>query len=49
MKEVGLVIIPLIVACSTFGAANGGIFYVSRYDYILFNIFLHIFTVLYVP
>ena len=30
MKETGLVIIPLIVACSTFGAANGGIFYVSR-------------------
>jgi len=34
MKEVGLVVIPLIVACSTFGAANGGIFYVSRYDYV---------------
>ena len=31
MDNAGLVVIPLIVACSTFGAANAGVFVVGRY------------------
>lgn len=31
MDNAGLVVIPLIVACSTFGAANASVFVVARY------------------
>ena len=31
MDDAGLVVIPLIVACSTFGAANASVFAVARY------------------
>ncbi|XP_065915999.1 b(0,+)-type amino acid transporter 1-like isoform X2 [Dysidea avara] len=33
MKEIGQVTIPLIVACSTFGAANASIFVIARLNY----------------
>ena len=31
MSDAGLVVIPLIVACATFGAANASVFVVARY------------------
>ena len=35
MGDAGLVVIPVIVACSAFGAANASVFVASRYLFTL--------------
>ena len=41
MGDAGLVVIPLIVACSTFGAANASVFVVGRYAHTCTQTHLH--------